>query len=80
MSPDIRIAGAIYDSRKPPPQGIYAPSFYRGKAGKYIACRLIQPLLILEYIIHVGGVYAPCFIHSFCKLIDVVTGAEHNGS
>ena len=36
---------------KPPPHGINTPLFYGGKAGQDTACRLPDPLLILEYII-----------------------------
>ena len=51
-------------SQQAAPHGINTPLFYGGKPGKDTACRLPYPLLIPEYILHVRGVNAPCFICS----------------
>jgi hypothetical protein len=51
-------------SQQAAPHGINTPLFYGGKPGKDTACRLPYPILIPEYILHVRGVNAPCFICS----------------
>ena len=61
-------------SQQAAPHGINTPLFDGGKAGQDTACRLPNPLLILEYILHVCGVNAPCFMHPPRELIEVVGG------
>ena len=59
-------------SQQAAPHGIYTPLFDGGKPGKDTACRLPNPLLILEYILHVRSVNAPCFMHPPRELIEII--------